>query len=91
MIRKKKENNLREIFVNCHKHRSDKVVDLRKCEKYNEVKKALTHQRTISESICPRHHAFCEFIQYLLKIDPNERPSAKEALRHPFFRTNFTD
>ena len=90
MIRNSKEKNLREIFVNCHKH-SDKVVDLRKCEKYNEVKKALTHQRTISESICPRHHAFCEFIQYLLKIDPNERPSAKEALRHPFFRTNFTD
>ena len=90
MIRNSKEKNLREIFVNCHKH-SDKVIDLRKCEKYNEVKKALTHQRTISESICPRHHAFCEFIQYLLKIDPNERPSAKEALRHPFFRTNFTD
>ena len=57
-------------------------------QKYNEVKKALSHQRTISESICPRHHAFWEFIQYLLKIDPKERPSAKEALRHQFFEAH---
>ena len=91
MIRNTKDKYLRDIFVNCHKHREDKVVDLRKCEKYNEVKKALSHQRTIKESICPRHYVFCEFIQYLLKIDPKERPSAKEALGHRFFRTNFTD
>ena len=91
MIRNTKNKNLRDIFVNCRRHKDDKVVDIRKCEKYNEVKKALSHQRTLSESVCPRHHAFWEFIQYLLKIDPKERPSAKEALRHQFFRTNFTD
>ena len=91
MIRNTKIKSLRDIFVKCHRHSDDKVVDLKKCEKYNEVKKALSHQRTISESICPRHHAFCEFIQFLMKIDPRERPSAKEALKHPFFRTNFTD
>ena len=91
MIHNAKEKSLRHVYTNCHKHRDDKVIDLKKCEKYNEIKKALTHQRTLSESICPRHHAFTEFIQYLLKIDPKKRPSAKEALKHDFFRTNFAD
>ena len=67
MIRNTKIKSLRDIFVKCHRHSDDKVVDLKKCEKYNEVKKALSHQRTICESICPRHHAFCEFIQFLMK------------------------
>jgi dual-specificity kinase len=91
MIHNAKSKFLKGIFTNCHRHRDDKVVDLKKCEKYNEIKKALSHQRTLSESICPRHHAFCEFIQFLMKIDPEKRPSAKEALKHDFFKTNFTD
>ena len=27
-----------------------------------------------------------KFMQDLLKMDPNERPSALEALRHPYFK-----
>ena len=91
MVRNSKFKDLQNIFSNCNRHKNDKVVDIRKCGKYNEVKRALLHQRTISESICPRHHAFCKFIQYLLKIDPEERPSASSILKHEFFRTKFTD
>ena len=91
MVNKTKEDSLYNLFINCNRHREDKVVDIRKCHKYNEVKKSLLNQRTISESICPRHHAFCKFIQYLLKIDPKERPSAAEVLRHEFFKTKFAD
>ena len=91
MVRNSKFKDLQNLFSNCNRHKNDKVVDIRKCGKYNEVKRALLHQRTISESICPRHHAFCKFIQYLLKIDPEERPSASSILKHEFFRTKFTD
>ena len=91
MVKNSKFKDLQNIFTNCNRHRNDKVVDIRKCEKYSEVKSALLHQRTISESICPRHHAFSKFIQYLLKIDPEERPSASQVLKHEFFRTRFTD
>ena len=91
MIRNTKDKYLKNIFANCNRHHDDKVVDLKKCEKYNEIRKALKHQRNISESVCTRHRVFRDFIQFLLKIDPKERPSAKEALGHQFFRTNFTD
>ena len=91
MVKGSKFKDLKDLFINCSRHRNDKVVDIRRCGKYSEVKRALCHQRTISESICPRHHAFCKFIQYLLKIDPEERPSASKILRHEFFKTTFTD
>ena len=32
---------------------------------------------------------FIEFIRYLLKIDPNERPTAEEALNHPWFKVQY--
>ena len=91
MVKGSKFKDLQYIFTSCNRHRNDKVVDIRKCAKYNDVKRALSNQRTINESICPRHHAFCKFIQYLLKIDPKERPSAAEVLRHEFFKTKFVD
>ena len=91
MVKKTRFKELQNLFINCNRHRYDKVVDIRKCHKYSEVRKALLHQRTISESICPRHHTFCKFIQYLLKINPEERPSASQILRHEFFKTKFKD
>ena len=85
-----KNDKLKDLFINCKRH-NDKVIDIRKCNKYDDVKKALSNQRTIYESICPKHHVFCKFIQYLLKIDPRERPSASDALKHEFFKTKFID
>ena len=32
---------------------------------------------------------FIEFLRYLLKIDPNERPTAEEALNHPWFKVQY--
>lgn len=91
MVNKTKSDELYNLFINCNRHRDDKVVDIKRCHKYNEVRKALLNQRTIPESICPRHHAFCKFIIYLLRIDPKDRPSAAEILKHEFFRTKFVD
>ena len=34
---------------------------------------------------------FIEFIRFLLQIDPNERPSAKEALEHPWFNVKYNE
>ena len=91
MVNKTKSDELYNLFINCNRHREDKVVDIKRCHKYNEVRKALLNQRTIPESICPRHHAFCKFILYLLRIDPKDRPSAADILKHEFFRTKFVD
>ena len=33
--------------------------------------------------------SFIEFLRYLLKIDPNERPTAEEALQHPWFKVQY--
>ena len=32
---------------------------------------------------------FIDFLRYLLKIDPNERPTAEEALNHPWFKVQY--
>ncbi len=34
---------------------------------------------------------FVEFIRFLLKIDPNERPTAEQALNHPWFKVKYKD
>ena len=91
MIKNTRNDNIKALFVDCKRHKTDKVLDLKRCSKYDDVKKALANQRTIEESICPKHGEFGKFLQYLLKIDPKRRPSASDALKHHFFRTKFVD
>ena len=91
MIDNTKSETTRNLFFNCQKHKTDKVLDIKKCKNYNDVKKALLNHRKIEESICPRHEEFCKFIKYLLKIDPEKRPTAANVLKHPFFKTKFVD
>jgi serine/threonine protein kinase len=33
----------------------------------------------------PNHIQFRNLLQFMLRIDPNERPSASDCLKHPFF------
>ena len=91
MVKHTKSDNLYHLFVGCYKHRYDQRIDIKKCKKYHEVKDALSKQRTLQESICPRHNIFWKFMKYLLQIDPLERPSASKILKHEFFRTKFTE
>ena len=91
MIKNAGKEEIKNLFVDCTKHKGDKVLDIRRCDNYEEVKKALLNQRTLEESISPKHSNFFKFIQYLMKIDPKKRPSAKEALNHQFFKILFKD
>jgi len=91
MINNSNNQNVINLFVNCKRHKNDKVINIKKCNKYKKVKEALLNQRTLSESISPKHTIFRKFIQYLLVIDPKERPSASDALKHEFFKTKFID
>ena len=91
MVRNTEDSELYELFIDCPKHQHDKKIDIKRCVKYNEVKNALAFQRKLNECINPRHHMFEEFMKFLLKIDPRERPSAEEALKHDFFSKIFLD
>ena len=42
-------------------------------------------EEQVSEEVNKRK-VFIDFLQHLLKLDPAERPTAEEALRHPFMR-----
>ena len=91
MINNTRNEEVKKIFLDCNRHKDDKVLDIRLTKHYDKIKKALLNQRTIEESICNKHSEFSEFIRFLLKIDPKKRPTAKEALRHSFFKKKFID
>eukprot|EP00927_Polykrikos_kofoidii_P022707 TRINITY_DN21121_c0_g1_i2.p1 TRINITY_DN21121_c0_g1~~TRINITY_DN21121_c0_g1_i2.p1 ORF type:complete len:550 (+),score=79.17 TRINITY_DN21121_c0_g1_i2:114-1652(+) len=48
-------------------------------------------QRKLSELTTKEHIMFAEFTGYLLTVDPSRRPSAAEAVRHPFFQQEYND
>jgi hypothetical protein len=45
----------------------------------------------VQELILEEHKDFKEFLYYLLKHDPEVRPSAQDALNHKFFTIQFED
>lgn len=51
----------------------------------------LQKQRTIREIVEPHHFAFQRLLNMLLELDPEERPSMREALTHGFWQEQFTD
>ena len=36
-----------------------------------------------------KDHEFVDFVRYLLQLDPSKRPSATEALKHPFLTKRY--
>lgn len=90
MISDSDAKNLSALFCSCNKHR-DKVINLKRVSHYDEVKKHLESQRLLFESIAPKHSMFIKFLKDILIIDPNERPSCDDLLKHEFFRWKFED
>lgn len=45
---------------------------------------SLEHHLQISDSI------FADFLKYLLEINPERRPTAREALQHPWLSISYT-
>jgi len=43
------------------------------------------HRQTLKEIIRPRDAEFCDVVQKMLAVDPADRITAHEALKHPFF------
>jgi len=43
------------------------------------------HRQTLKEIVRPRDAEFYDVVKQMLRVDPDERISAKEALAHPFF------
>ena len=91
MIENSHKKYLKEIFVNCRKHKYDKVISIHKFEDYKAYKNNIAKQPKLSEIIIPEHDKFKDLITQLLKIDPNDRITAKQALKHPFFKTEMKD
>ena len=91
MIENSSKNDLKKIFVNCRKHQFDKVINIHKFDDYKAYRNNIVNQPKLSEIIIPEHDKFQDLITQLLKINPNERISAKQALKHPFFKTEIKD
>lgn len=90
MIREIPYKNLYKLFCKCPLHKNDSIINIEKCEKYEEIKESLVYQKVVGEFAHPSHKLFDDFIKFLLNIDPKERPSASEALNHDFFKYDFT-
>ncbi|KAL0215467.1 hypothetical protein P9112_007651 [Eukaryota sp. TZLM1-RC] len=57
----------------------------------NEFHCLLPRKSSLSQRLrCTDSH-FIDFLQYLFTIDPKERPSAREALDHPFFSVDYEE
>ena len=87
MVRDTDYSSLYKLFekVNNDKYRIVKE----KCKTYKSIKASLIYQSIIGNFCHPAHKLFDDFIKYLLTIDPIKRPSAEEALNHPFFKYDF--
>jgi len=49
----------------------------------------LARSRPLSEVVLPAHSPFSALLTALLTFDPDRRPTAREALAHPFYTTTF--
>ena len=86
------ENDLYEIFEK--KNYEDDYsycIDIKFIERHYKIKDALKRQNLIHQLIEKEHKEFADFLEFLLILDPNKRPSCEEALKHPFFGKKFID
>ena len=86
-----KKENLKKLFVTDEFDKEHKLINIKISNNYENIKRCLKNQFKIDEVVHEKYEQFKSFIQYLLKIDPKERPSAEMALNHEFFNINFDD
>ena len=89
MVKDTSIKDLHKLFVKCNEHINDYIISLEKCAKPKEIEKAIEKQKTVDEFTHPLHQLFGDFIKYLLTVNPKERPSAADALKHHFFKYDF--
>mmetsp|Transcript_34932 Transcript_34932/g.68950 ORF Transcript_34932/g.68950 Transcript_34932/m.68950 type:complete len:260 (+) Transcript_34932:383-1162(+) len=53
--------------------------------------RAVEKTPTVQELVCSRHRLLADFVSSMLIVDPNKRPTADEALRHPFLSQTFSE
>ena len=82
---------LKNIFIDCKRHKTDKVIKLNNLEDSDYIKRSLQLLNKIKYLVDKSHKVFGNFIKYIMKIDPYKRPCAKDALKHKFFKTKFID
>ena len=87
MIRDSNLKDLKKLFKK--RNESEYKIIREKCKNCGRIKETLKYQDKIGIFAHPSHQIFDDFIQYLLNIDPMNRPSAAEALKHQFFKTDF--
>merc|ERR1712070_1315123 len=51
----------------------------------------VARQKRLAEQVMPQHSAFASMVATLLTVDPGRRPSASDALKHPFFDQSYED
>ena len=64
-------------------------VDFKKLSKRHKTEKAVNELETLKELIHKDHKLFIDFIQSLLIVDPELRPSCNDCLKHEFFNIKF--
>ena len=89
MVKETSYKDLYKLFSKCGEHENDYVINVEKCAKPDEIKKAIENQKTLDEFVHPSHKLFSDFLKYLLNVNPKERPNASEALKHHFFKYDF--
>ena len=89
MIRNTKDLSLKNLFnIN---ESSDKCKIYFFIINQKKIKSALHEQLTLRDIILNKDKVFCDFLEFLLQIEPDKRPSCEEALKHNFFKVSFDD
>ncbi len=67
-------------------HAAEELSERLREDDFDKVNVLIPRRGSLKNIVRTDESLFLDFLQRLLKIDPNMRPSAKEALGHPWFR-----
>jgi len=97
MAENAQSSSLRQIFlketttVDNVPMRVDWPHGKRRESSYKSWQKMKTLEQLVQSDYNAYHKEFLDLLQVMMKVDPNERPTARECLNHPFFKMNIPD